>query len=123
METVAFLLVATLMALGVALHAITTLGVIRFPDFYARAHAVGMGDTLALGLILTAVAVGELSQHIDLDSVLTAVNLLLIVVFYFIANPSSGHAIGRAALRSRIPCWTLPQDRDKSLLELPDAPR
>ena len=108
MEPVIFVLVTGIMTLGVALHAITTLGVIRFPDFYARIHAVGMGDTLALGLVLTAVAIGELAEHANLDSVLTAVKLFLIAVFYFLANPSAGHAISRAALRARMPCWTLP---------------
>ena len=67
------------------------LGLLRFPDFYARMHAAGLTDTAAAGLIV----VGLMLQT-DFD--LVTAKLALILILYFFTSPTSSHATGRAAL-------------------------
>ncbi len=94
--------VAAVMAFGVFLHAVATLGVIRLPDFYTRMHAVGMGDTLGIGVVLAAVAIAHVATADSLvASIPIVVKLLLIIAFYFIANPTATHAVARAAFTTR----------------------
>lgn len=92
------LVVAFLLAAGFAFHALAALGVIRLPDFYTRLHAVSKAETLGLVLTLAGVAVSE-------GPTLTAVKIVFVAVFLFLANPTSTHAIGRAAFRTGLPPW------------------
>ena len=76
-----------------------TLGLLRLPDFYARLHATGKGDTLAVLLSLTGVAV---YQGFSLSSL----KIILIDVFMFLAQPTATHIISRAAYRCEVKPWT-----------------
>lgn len=76
-----------------------TLGLLRFPDFFARLHATGKGDTLAVLLSLTGLAV----YH---GFSLTSVKIVFIAVFMFLAQPTATHAISRAAFRCGEKIWT-----------------
>ena len=76
-----------------------TLGLLRFPDFYARLHATGKGDTLAVTLTLIGLAV---YQGMSLSSV----KIVFIAVFMFLAQPTATHAISRAAFRCGVLPWT-----------------
>jgi len=76
-----------------------TLGLLRFPDFFARLHATGKGDTLAVLLSLTGLAV----YH---GFSLTSVKIVFIAVFMFLAQPTATHAISRAAFRCGEEIWT-----------------
>jgi multicomponent Na+:H+ antiporter subunit G len=91
-------LAVLLLAAGMFFHVVAALGVLRMPDFYTRLHAVSKAETLGVLFTLAAVAVwGGVS--------LTTVKIALIAVFLFLANPTSTHAIGRAALRSGLTPW------------------
>ena len=50
-------LTITLMIAGLFFFFATTIGVLRFPDFYTRMHAAGKGDTLSSLLILVGLAI------------------------------------------------------------------
>ena len=50
-----------LVTLGVIFSVIGSIGVIRFPDFYSRAHAASKPDTLGLMLTVFGLAVIERS--------------------------------------------------------------
>ncbi len=63
-------------------------GVLRFPDFYARLHAAGKGDTLGQGLIL-------LGLMLTAGLTLISFKLALIILFIFIFNPTATHALAR----------------------------
>lgn len=76
-----------------------TLGLLRLPDFYARLHATGKGDTLAVLLMLTGMAVYQ-------GFSLTSLKIILIAVFMFLAQPTSAHIISRAAFRCEVEPWT-----------------
>ncbi len=67
------------------------LGMLRMPDFYTRAHAASVVDTLGAGLILA----GLLLQAGD---ALVAVKLVFIGLLLFFTSPAATHALARAAL-------------------------
>jgi multicomponent Na+:H+ antiporter subunit G len=76
-----------------------TVGLLRFPDFFCRLHATGKGDTLAVLLSLIGLSIYE-------GISLTSVKILFIALFLFLAQPTSTHAISRAALRCGLEPWT-----------------
>ncbi|HDS16936.1 MAG TPA: monovalent cation/H(+) antiporter subunit G [Proteobacteria bacterium] len=89
----------TLVCLGCFFFMTGAIGLVRFPDFYARMHATGKSDTLAVFLCLSGLAV-HLGCNLD------SLKLLLIAVFFFFANPTGTHAICRAAFRCGVKPWT-----------------
>lgn len=85
---------------------VSSLGLIRLPDFYTRSHALGKSDTLGSILVLGGLAVyGGLS--------LSSFKLLLILVFVALGNPTATHALMRAALRSRQEMWSRREGANK----------
>ena len=86
------ILCISLISLGLFFACTGGIGAIRLPDFYCRAHAVGVLDTLGTLLIL-----GGLSIHYGF-SIITA-KLLVILVFLYLANPTITHVLVRAAVR------------------------
>ncbi|HMQ11290.1 MAG TPA: monovalent cation/H(+) antiporter subunit G [Oligoflexia bacterium] len=76
------------------------IGVLRFPDFYSRLHAVGKSDTLGIALMLIGIA---LQNRLSLDTL----KILFILVFIFFANPLLTHALSRAALKFGLKPWEL----------------
>jgi multicomponent Na+:H+ antiporter subunit G len=91
-------LLGALLALGLFFHAVAVVGVVRMPDFYTRLHAVSKAETLGVVLTLAAAAVWAGPN-------LTAVKILLVALFLFLANPTAAHAIGRAARRTGVRPW------------------
>ena len=83
----------------------STVGLLRFPDFYSRMHAAGKGDTLASLLILLALALYNF-HAMNLANLLVAIKILLIIVFIFMASPTATHAIIDAGYESGIKPWT-----------------
>ena len=79
-----------------------TVGLLRFPDFFCRLHATGKGDTLAVLLSLIGLSLYEGFE----GSFLTSLKIIFIAVFMFLAQPTSTHAISRAALRCGLQPWT-----------------
>ena len=98
-------LVIILMCSGLVLFLGTTVGLLRFPDFYSRVHAAGKGDTLSTSLLLAGLILFIL-RDFNGETLLTALKLLLIVFFVFIASPTATHAIIDAGYEARIPYWS-----------------
>ncbi|MBM4298748.1 MAG: monovalent cation/H(+) antiporter subunit G [Deltaproteobacteria bacterium] len=99
-------LAAALMVIGGVFLLISSIGLLRLPDFYTRAHAVGKSETLGSMLVLGGLA---LNQGADL----TSVKILLILVVIFITNPTATHALTRSAYRSGVAIWKNSQAADK----------
>lgn len=76
-----------------------SVGIVRFPDFYTRTHAMSKPDTMGLMLTLTGLA---LLNGWNLDSL----KLFLVVISVLLANPAMTHALGRAALKNGLAPWT-----------------
>lgn len=100
-------LAALFLVIGAAFLGVSCLGLIRLPDFYTRAHAVGKAETLGSMLILVGLAVYN-------GAALSTLKLLLILVIVAVTNPTATHAIARAAIRSGLTPWKAPKRGDHS---------
>ena len=107
------ILVILLMVAGLFFFFGTTIGILRFPDFYCRTHAAGKGDTLSVMLMLTGLALYNL-HHPSLSSLLVSSKIVLICLLVFIASPTATHAIMDAGYESKVRHWS--RDDDESTL-------
>lgn len=71
-------------------------GILRFPDFFARMHAASVTDTLAASLILIGLAL-QVEPNILVHS-----KLLFIFIFLMITSPTAAHALAKSALHGGI---------------------
>ena len=77
---------------------VSCVGLLRLPDFYTRAHAVGKAETLGSMLILIGLALYN-------GAALSSLKLLLILAIIAVTNPTATHALTRAAIRSGLKIW------------------
>jgi multicomponent Na+:H+ antiporter subunit G len=89
---------AGLIATGGVFLLVSCVGLLRLPDFYSRAHAVGKAETLGSMLVLVGLALYNGAN-------LTSLKILLILGIIFITNPTATHALMRSAFRSGITIW------------------
>jgi multicomponent Na+:H+ antiporter subunit G len=68
-----------------------TLGLFRFPDPYTRMHAVGMGDTLGVGLI-------GLGLFLLSPNWILRIKLVVILFLFWMINPTMTHLVAKAGL-------------------------
>ena len=66
------------------------LGILRFPDFYSRMHAVGVSDTLATAMIMIGLILHNLDFLVD-------VKLIIILLMTIFLSPTASHALANAA--------------------------
>ena len=75
-----------------------TLGLIRLPDLYTRAHAASKCDSVGAGSLLLGLAlVGGL--HVSDLKVLVLIALILI------SGPTTAHALARSGYRTGLTPW------------------
>jgi multicomponent Na+:H+ antiporter subunit G len=77
---------------------IGSVGLIRLPDFYSRAHATGKSDTLGIILVTLGLVIHE-------GPTLNSAKILLILAFVGLTNPTATHALTRAAFRFGLKPW------------------
>jgi multicomponent Na+:H+ antiporter subunit G len=102
--TVRIGLIAVFVALGLFFTLVSTVGVIRLPDVFSRAHTASQADTLGAGFALAAVA-------LTLGWQSATVKTVLLLVFIFVTNPTAAHAIARAAYEEGVEPWTTGDER------------
>lgn len=90
METVLDVVSWVLILGGSAFCVIGGIGLLRFPDFYCRIHAVGVADTLGSGLILLGLTFQAGASQVT-------VKLILVLLFLLITGPTAVHALVKAA--------------------------
>ncbi|WP_436935505.1 monovalent cation/H(+) antiporter subunit G [Halovenus marina] len=88
---------------------VSTVGVLRLPDVYSRAHTASQADTLGAGFGLAAVA-------LSLGWETTTIKTVLLLFFIFVTNPTAAHAISRAADEQGIEPWRADDDRTDQML-------
>jgi len=79
-------------------------GILRFPDFYTRMHAVGVTDTLGAGMILVGLMLLQPES-------LVLIKLIMILLMTLFISPTASHALAKAALHSG--CEPLLHRKDK----------
>ncbi|MDO8880379.1 MAG: monovalent cation/H(+) antiporter subunit G [Coriobacteriia bacterium] len=90
--------VVVLGGIGAFFFLVGTLGMLRFPDFYARTHAATKCDTVGAGAVLLALV---LLRGLDPDSL----KLLLLAALVLLSSPTAAHALARAAFRTGHEPW------------------
>ena len=109
------LISAVLALLGSLTILAAMIGLVRLPDVYCRAHALGKGLTLGLGVLFV-------SLWIDLGLGNTGLKILAAILFQFITLPVASHLLARLSLEKRLPRagdLTIPKDRRRR----PPSPR
>jgi multicomponent Na+:H+ antiporter subunit G len=91
MTTALDLLTWALLAAGGFFCVVGGIGMLRMPDFYTRAHAASVAETLGAGLIL-------LGLLLQAGWTLVAAKLAVIGLLIFFTSPAATHAVARAAL-------------------------
>ncbi len=71
---------------------VSSLAVLRLPDYFSRIHGAGITDTLGAGLILFGLAC-------QAGLSLVSVKLVLILLFMLLTGPVTVHALAKTAFR------------------------
>lgn len=95
---------------GVLFMLVSSVGLIRLPDFYIRNSASTKAMTLGTGLVLVGVI-------ISFNSIDVMAELLAIIFFILLITPLAAHIMTRAAVKTGVPFW-----KKTSLKELEDYP-
>jgi multicomponent Na+:H+ antiporter subunit G len=78
-----------------------TVGLLRFPDFFTRLHAMTKSDNVGLGLVV-------LGLMVQADGWMAAGQLILVWLLVLLASASSAHLLARSALRRGLTVWKAP---------------
>jgi multicomponent Na+:H+ antiporter subunit G len=84
--------------IGTVVTLFSSLGVLRLPDVYTRAHATTKSSTLGILFILLGAFIHFMHTH-----QMISIRLLLGIVFVFLTAPVAGHMVIRSAHRSGVP--------------------
>lgn len=97
MTVIANILIVSTILSGVIFTIVTTIGILRLPDVYTRAHAASKSATLGVMCILLGVFL-----HFWIHEGHFSIQLLLGIAFMFITSPIGGHLMSRAAYISGV---------------------
>lgn len=84
------ILTAICLIIGCLFIMMAAIGIVRFPDFFARTHPASKGDTLGQAFILLGLMIYE-------GLTLISFKLLVILVLVLIANPTATFFLAKAA--------------------------
>ncbi|WP_438319180.1 monovalent cation/H(+) antiporter subunit G [Sporosarcina sp. FA9] len=124
MIVIANILTIITISVGVIFTVVTTIGVLRLPDVYTRAHAASKSATLGVLSILLGVFI-----HYWFVEGHFSVKLILGIVFLFVTAPIGGHLMSRAAYMSGVKPTSLTVGDDlapllkQALLDNPKHPK
>ncbi|MDO4382885.1 MAG: monovalent cation/H(+) antiporter subunit G [Eubacteriales bacterium] len=85
---------AVLIGVGTIFLWIAAVGIVRFPDFYSRLHAGGIGDTLGALLITLGIMVKT-------GLTLLSVKVFIVFLIYLITNPLGTNLIILEAVHAK----------------------
>ena len=83
---------------GVIFIVISSIGILRLPDFYIRISVITKAITLGITLILIGIG-------IYFNDLVIASKVITIITFMMITSPLSAHIIARAATKNKVAFW------------------
>jgi multicomponent Na+:H+ antiporter subunit G len=83
---------------GAAFFFAGTLGMLRFPDFYSRLHALTKADNVGMGLTALGLALRA-------ESPAAAGKLFVVWALVLLAGATASHLIARSGMRRGIEPW------------------
>lgn len=86
------------LVLGLFFLFVAAIGMVRLPDVFTRAHAVGVTDTMGAFFMLSGLAIYE-------GLSLNTLKILVVLSLLYLLNPVVTHATIRAALRAGTKPW------------------
>ena len=91
-----------LLVVGAAFLLGGTVGLVRLPDLFTRAHAASKCDSAGAGSILLALVLQGGLAFGDLK-------LVLLVLLVLVSGPTTAHALARAGHRTGLSPWVDPK--------------
>jgi multicomponent Na+:H+ antiporter subunit G len=85
-----------IMILGALLVLIAMIGIVRFPDVFCRAHALGKGLTLGLMVLLFGI-------WLDPKTEVSGLKVIAAIFFQFVTLPVASHLIARLSYEKNLP--------------------
>ena len=82
-----------LIVVGLSFLVVGSIGMLRLPDVFSRAHALSLTDSLGAVFVLAGLAVYEGFSF-------NLLRILVVLVLVYVLNPVIAHATIRAAYRS-----------------------
>jgi multicomponent Na+:H+ antiporter subunit G len=92
------ILSAVFMLIGALFMLVSSIGMIRLPDFYIRNSA--STKSVVLGVLLTLLGVG-----IHYNDTMIFIEIFAILFFVFLISPLSAHIVSRAAVITKVKFW------------------
>ncbi len=88
-----------LILLGLFFLVVGSIGMLRLPDVFARAHALSLTDSLGAFFVLSGLA---FYQGVSMN----LLKILVVLALIYMLNPVIAHATIRAALRAGLTPWS-----------------
>ena len=85
-----------IMILGALLVLIAMIGIVRFPDVFCRAHALGKGLTLGLMVLLFGI-------WLDPKTEVSGLKVIAAIFFQFVTLPVASHLLARLSYEKNLP--------------------
>ena len=92
MTEIRYAISALLLLAGLFFMVVSVRGVIKFPDFFSRLHAIGLGQSLGMGFCC-------LGMFIYQGPNITGLKILMVLFVSMIAGPIGTHIVDRVAFR------------------------
>lgn len=92
MTEIRYAISALLLLAGFFFMVVSVRGVIKFPDFFSRLHAIGLGQSLGMGFCCLGLFI---YQGVNI----TGLKILMVLFVSMIAGPIGTHIVDRVAFR------------------------
>ena len=92
MTEIRYAISALLLLAGLFFMVVSVRGVIKFPDFFSRLHAIGLGQSLGMGFCC-------LGMFIYQGPNITGLKILMVLFVSMLAGPIGTHIVDRVAVR------------------------
>ena len=93
MTEIRYAISALLLLAGLFFMVVSVRGVIKFPDFFSRLHAIGLGQSLGMGFCC-------LGMFIYQGPNITGLKILMVLFVSMLAGPIGTHIVDRVAFRA-----------------------
>ena len=92
MTEIRYAISALLLLAGLFFMVVSVRGVIKFPDFFSRLHAIGLGQSLGMGFCCLGLFI---YQGVNI----TGLKIFMVLFVSMIAGPIGTHIVDRVAFR------------------------
>ncbi|MFP4478681.1 MAG: monovalent cation/H(+) antiporter subunit G [Candidatus Izemoplasmatales bacterium] len=92
MEIILDIIILLFLISGLFFFFVGVVGLLRMPNVFTRMHATTKCDTMGAGLVFAGLIMWQGATFIS-------ANILLILVFVWLTNPTAAHAIAKTAYK------------------------